>query len=91
MQLEGGHDGLVPDAVRELEAAVVCSPYDDYYCVRLGMAFSLVFMLIVRIEFATAIAWTWYVLFGTIICFSVGYAVSLTRPGVAIANETVAE
>ena len=56
-----------------------------------GMAFSLVFMLIVRIEFATAIAWTWYVLFGTIICFSVGYAVSLIRPGVAIANETVAE
>src|SRR5437879_11419370 len=39
-----------------------------------GMAFSLVFMLIVRIEFATAIAWTWYVLFGTIICFIVGYA-----------------
>ena len=55
------------------------------------MAFSLVFMLIVRIEFATAIAWTWYVLFGTIICFSVGYAVSLIRPGVAIANENVAE
>src|SRR5207237_6595267 len=45
-----------------------------------GMAVSLAFMLIVRIEFATAIAWTWYVLFGTIICFSVGYAVSLISP-----------
>src|SRR5947208_1869760 len=34
--------GQLPEAVRELQAAVVCSPYDDYYCVRLGMAFSLV-------------------------------------------------
>src|SRR5437660_4459618 len=58
-----------------------------------GMAFSLVFMLIVRIEFATAIAWTWYVLFGTIICFSVGYAVSLIKPATVatVATENVAE
>src|SRR3989440_10317186 len=57
-----------------------------------GMALSLAFMLFVRIQFATAIAWTWYVLFGTIICFTIGYAVSLIRPtGVAIATENAAE
>src|SRR5256712_996939 len=58
-----------------------------------GMAFSLVFMLTVRIEFATAIAWTWYVLFGTIICFSVGYVVSLIKPAsvATVATENVAE
>src|SRR6058998_1519137 len=39
-----------------------------------GMAVSLAFMLGVR--FFTAIAWTWYVLMGTIVCVSVGYAVS---------------
>src|SRR5262249_60808733 len=27
-----------------------------------------------------SIAWTWYVLVGTIICFTVGYVVSLTSP-----------
>ena len=58
-----------------------------------GMAFSLVFMLTVRIEFATAIAWTWYVLFGTVICFSVGYVVSLIKPATVatVATENVAE
>jgi len=57
-----------------------------------GMALSLAFMLFVRIRFATAIAWTWYVLFGTIICFTIGYAVSLIRPtGVTIATENAAE
>jgi SSS family transporter len=39
-----------------------------------GMAVSLVFMLAVK--FYTAIAWTWYVLMGTAVCVSVGYAVS---------------
>src|SRR5882762_3186487 len=60
--------------------------------VMVGMAVSLAFMLFVRIRFATAIAWTWYVLFGTIICFTIGYAVSLIKPsGVAIATENVSE
>jgi SSS family solute:Na+ symporter len=56
-----------------------------------GMALSLFGMLVIRIEFATAVAWTWYVLFGTIICFVTGYAVSLLRPAtiVAPAAETV--
>ena len=57
-----------------------------------GMALSLAFMLFVRIRFTTAIAWTWYVLFGTIICFTIGYAVSLISPTrVAIATENAAE
>ena len=44
-------------------------------------------------EFATAIAWTWYVLFGTVICFSVGYVVSLIKPATVatVATENVAE
>ncbi len=56
-----------------------------------GMALSLLCMLVIRIEFATAVAWTWYVLFGTIICFVTGYGVSLLRPAtiVAPAAETV--
>jgi hypothetical protein len=56
-----------------------------------GMAVSLFCMLVIRIEFANAVAWTWYVLFGTIICFATGYAVSLLRPAtmVAPATETV--
>jgi SSS family solute:Na+ symporter len=45
-----------------------------------GMALSLAFMLMIKIQFAAAIAWTWYVLLGTIVCFSVGYAVSLLKP-----------
>src|SRR2546421_833226 len=40
-----------------------------------GMAVSLVLMLLIK--FMTAIAWTWYVLMGTIVCFAVGYAVSM--------------
>jgi SSS family transporter len=40
-----------------------------------GMGLSLVFMLLIK--FMTAIAWTWYVLLGTIVCFAVGYAVSM--------------
>src|SRR5215471_4038979 len=56
-----------------------------------GMAISLLCMLVIRIEFTAAVAWTWYVLFGTIICFVTGYAVSLLRPAtiVAPAAETV--
>jgi len=44
-----------------------------------GMALSLAFMLFIKIQFSAAIAWTWYVLIGTIVCFSVGYAVSLLK------------
>jgi len=48
------------------------------------MVTSLAFMLL--IWYRIAIAWTWYVLFGTVICFVVGYAVSLvSKPAVAVA------
>jgi beta-N-acetylhexosaminidase len=40
-----------------------------------GMGLSLVFMLV--IYSATSVAWTWYVLMGTIVCLSTGYAFSL--------------
>jgi len=43
-----------------------------------GMALSLVSM--VFINFATSIAWTWYVLMGTAICVAVGSVVSLLVP-----------
>src|SRR5437868_5706869 len=53
-----------------------------------GMALSLAFMLFIKIQFSAAVAWTWYVLIGTVVCFSVGYAVSLlkgaTVPDVAV-------
>jgi len=42
-----------------------------------GMAFSLGMMLAVN-RF-TSLAWTWYVLLGTSVCFSVGYLVSILR------------
>ena len=45
--------------------------------VMIGMALSLAFMLFVK--FYTSIAWTWYVLMGTVVCFGVGYAVSLLK------------
>jgi hypothetical protein len=32
------------------------------------------------IKFQTSIAWTWYVLIGTAICFAVGYGFSLLKP-----------
>jgi SSS family transporter len=48
-----------------------------------GMALSLASMLIIKIQLAAAIAWTWYVLIGTAICFGAGYAVSLLK-GVAV-------
>src|SRR5438876_1096738 len=53
-----------------------------------GMALSLASMLFIMTQFSAAVAWTWYVLIGTIVCFSVGYAVSLlkgaTVPDVAV-------
>ena len=43
--------------------------------VMVGMAVSLVFMLLIKVY--TTIAWTWYVLMGTAVCLLVGYTVSL--------------
>jgi Na+/proline symporter len=43
-----------------------------------GMGLSLVFML--AIYSATSIAWTWYVLMGTVVCLSTGYAISVLAP-----------
>jgi Na+/proline symporter len=56
-----------------------------------GMALSLASMLIIKIQFAAAIAWTWYVLIGTAICFAFGYAVSLLKGASlpAVADESV--
>jgi Na+/proline symporter len=44
-----------------------------------GMAVSTASML--AIWWATPLAWTWYVLVGTVICFSVGYVTSLATAG----------
>ena len=44
-----------------------------------GMAVSLAFML--GVKFYTTVAWTWYVLIGTIVCVAVGYAVSALARG----------
>ena len=43
-----------------------------------GIGVSLGCMLVVK-DF-TGLAWTWYVLVGTVICVSVGYLVSLAFP-----------
>jgi Na+/proline symporter len=40
-----------------------------------GMATSLVFMA--GVWYTTRLAWTWYVLVGTVVCASVGYVVSI--------------
>jgi SSS family transporter len=48
-----------------------------------GMAVSLAFMLM--INFTTSIAWTWYVLMGTAVCLTIGYAVSVLVPARAAA------
>jgi len=53
-----------------------------------GMAASLIFMSL--IWYYTTIAWTWYVLLGTIVCFFIGYLVSLTGEQSAIADESLA-
>ena len=50
--------------------------------VMVGMALSLGFMLFIK--FTTSIAWTWYVLMGTVVCLSAGYLVSVLVPGVGI-------
>src|SRR2546425_4579615 len=46
--------------------------------IMIGMALSLAFMLF--INFATSIAWTWYVLIGAAVCSAAGYAISLLAP-----------
>jgi len=43
--------------------------------VMVGMALSLIFMVMIKIF--TSVAFTWYVLMGTGVCFAVGYVVSL--------------
>jgi len=43
-----------------------------------GIAVSLACMLVVKI--CTPLAWTWFVLAGTIICTAVGYVVSVAMP-----------
>jgi hypothetical protein len=50
------------------------------------MSVSLVAMICVK--FFTSIAWTWYVLMGTAVCFGVGYAVSALgrQPAIAVAR-----
>jgi len=56
-----------------------------------GMALALAVMLFIRIAYTAAVAWTWYVLFGTVICFTTGYLVSLIKPArasAAVAAET---
>lgn len=54
-----------------------------------GMAVSLVSMLL--IWYYTAIAWTWFVLIGTMICFITGYLVSLTSAQTATGAESLAD
>jgi Na+/proline symporter len=44
-----------------------------------GMAVSTAAML--AIWWTTPLAWTWYVLVGTVICFGVGYVASLASAG----------
>jgi SSS family solute:Na+ symporter len=47
--------------------------------VMVGMAVSLAFML--AVWYYTSVAWTWYVLMGTIVCVAVGYSVSILARG----------
>jgi len=54
-----------------------------------GMAVSLVTMLMVKIF--TSIAWTWYVLMGTLVCLAVGYTVSIISKQPAIEYQAVEE
>ena len=44
-----------------------------------GMLASMTCMLFIKLY--TDLAWTWYVLVGTVICLFVGYAVSRLVPG----------
>jgi Na+/proline symporter len=50
-----------------------------------GMLVSMTVMLFVK--FYTDLAWTWYVLVGTVICFSVGYVVSALFPREPVVTE----
>jgi solute:Na+ symporter, SSS family len=56
-----------------------------------GMGVSLISMLAVK--FFTPLAWTWYVLAGTVVCLVIGYAVSMLtkQPDEAAAFEVAAE
>ena len=54
-----------------------------------GMAASLIFMSL--IWYYTTIAWTWYVLMGTIVCLFVGYVVSLTSEQTAVITEPLTD
>ena len=58
-----------------------------------GMALSLAFMLFIKIEFSTSVAWTWYVLIGTVVCFGVGYLVSLLKGAIvpSVAAESLGD
>jgi solute:Na+ symporter, SSS family len=53
-----------------------------------GMLASMTTMLIIK--FATDLAWTWYVLVGTVICLSVGYVVSsiFSKPSIPVVEAT---
>jgi SSS family solute:Na+ symporter len=51
-----------------------------------GISVSLVAMIAVRLW--TPLAWTWYVLAGTVICVTVGMAVSLASRGPAVAGRS---
>lgn len=51
-----------------------------------GMLASLGTMLLIK--FYTSLAWTWYVLVGTVICWSVGYIVSRLAPAGESIEET---
>jgi Na+/proline symporter len=59
--------------------------------VMIGMGVSLVSMLVVK--FFTPLAWTWYVLAGTVVCLTIGYTVSLMtkQPGDTRSFEEAAE
>jgi len=46
--------------------------------VMVGMASSILIMSV--IWYKTPIAWTWYVLLGTVACVTIGYTVSLFAP-----------
>jgi len=56
-----------------------------------GMGASLISMLMVKMF--TPLAWTWYVLAGTVVCLMIGYAVSIMtrQPDEATALEVVVE
>ncbi|MGI8789105.1 MAG: sodium:solute symporter [Pyrinomonadaceae bacterium] len=44
----------------------------------IGMLASIVVMLVIK--FYTTVAWTWYVLIGTLVCLAVGYSISRIFP-----------